>query len=264
MNHGSLVFAPRWSLARGRHSCCIHPHRSANSGMDLTGLRVLVVEDERKVARALQEGLLREGCVVKLASSGEEGFFEAMSGEFDLILLDLNLPARDGLEVLQTLRKRRVSSPVLVLTARDSVEDRVLGLETGADDYLTKPFAFAELVARMKVLLRRGHDDVSDTLAVSDLELQSATRSVTRNGVPVHLTAKETDLLLYLMLHKDQIVTRAMIARDVWHDTQRATPLDNVIDVHIAHLRKKVDDGRPVKLLHTVRGIGFVLTQKKP
>jgi len=232
--------------------------------MEFDRLRVLIVEDEIKVAQALEEGLTREGCTVRHAMSGESGFFEANSGSFDLMLLDLNLPGHDGIEILRTFRKLGIHVPVIVLTARDSTEDRVIGLESGADDYLTKPFAFPELLARMKALLRRGQRESRHTLRYGDLEMYPDTRSVLRHGTAIHLTTREADILEYLLRHQDTVVTRAMMAKEIWHETQRATPLDNVIDVHIAHLRKKIDENQTVKLLHTIRGVGFILSQRKP
>lgn len=232
--------------------------------MDLTNLNVLLIEDELKVAKALVEGLTAHGCIVKHSATGEDGFFESTYASYDLVVLDLNLPGRDGIEVLRTIRKQKIRTPVIVLTARDSVEDRVTGLDAGADDYLTKPFAFPELLARMKALLRRGQADPDVPLVLSDLGMHPATRTVSRGKTVIHLTARETDLLEYLLRHRDTVVTRTMIARDVWHVAQRVTPLDNVIDVHIAHLRKKIDETFPTKLLHTLRGVGFILSEKRP
>ena len=222
-------------------------------------MRVLVVEDERKVAKALREGLEAERYDVRVASTGEEGFFLANHESFDLVVLDLMLPRRDGLEVLATLRKRGLQTPVLVLTARDTVEDRVRGLDRGADDYLVKPFAFPELMARIRALLRRGRPDQVLKLQEGDLSMDLTTRTVIRGGRPVDLTVKEFEMLEYLLRHRGHVVSREMLARDVWRVSARATPLDNVIDVTVARLRRKIDDGFEPKLLHTVRGVGFVL-----
>ena len=224
-------------------------------------MQILVVEDEPKVARALKSGLERAGYEVVLAANGEEGFFLASARTPDLVLLDLMLPGRDGLEVLATLRRRGVKTPVLILTARDAVEDRVQGLDAGADDYLVKPFAFPELLARIRVLVRRGRPDEALKLGIADLELDILTRRVARAGQVVDLTAREFTLLEYLLRHRGQVVSREMLARDVWKESSRGTPLDNVIDVNIARLRKKVDQGFAVKVLHTVRGVGFVLRE---
>ena len=221
--------------------------------------RILIVEDEPKVARAVREGLQAEGYEVAVAETGEDGFFQACSQPFDLILLDRMLPGRDGLEVLATLRQRGLQMPVLVLTARDGVEDRVHGLDAGADDYLVKPFAFAELLARVRALLRRGRPAQALRLTVADLTIDLITRRVERAGQEVELTAREYELLEYLVRHQGSLVSREMLARDVWKETARGTPLDNVIDVHVARLRKKVDQGFPVKLLQTVRGVGFMV-----
>lgn len=224
-------------------------------------MKILVIEDEKKVAQALKKGLESEHYKVEIAISGEEGFFLLSSQKFDLVILDLMLPGRDGLEILATLRDKKDWRPVLILTAKDAVEDRVVGLDSGADDYLIKPFAFPELLARIRALLRRGINGHVLKLKLSDLEMDCVGRVVTRNGRPISLTAKEFELLEYFLRNQGQIVTREMLAKDVWQETQRATPLDNVIDVHIAHLRKKIDEPFAKKLLHTIRGVGFVLRE---
>ena len=217
------------------------------------------MEDERKVAQALQDGLEAEHYEVTIASTGEEGFFLANQQAFDLVLLDLMLPRRDGLDVLATLRKRGVDVPIFILTARDAVEDRVQGLDLGADDYLVKPFAFPELLARIRVLLRRGRAEQALKLQHADLEMDLLTRRVARAGRALEVTPKEFDILEFLLRHPGRVVSREMLARDVWHVTARATPLDNVIDVTIARLRRKIDDRFEPKLLHTVRGVGFIM-----
>jgi len=227
-------------------------------------VRILVVEDEKKVARALRDGLESEHYEVKLASTGEEGFFLVNSETFDLLILDLMLPRRDGLEVLDALRKRGLQTPVLILTAKDTVEDRVVGLDSGADDYLVKPFAFPELLARIRVLLRRGRPDQVLRLKIADLDMDLVTRKVARGGKAIELTSKEYDLLEYLMRQSGRIVSREEMARDVWRATSRATPLDNVIDVTIARLRRKLEATPGGKLLQTVRGVGFRLSEEAP
>jgi len=224
-------------------------------------VRILVVEDEAKVAKALKEGLEAEHYEVMVARTGEEGFFLANAQTFDLVVLDLMLPGRDGIEVLNTLRKQGLQTPVLILTARDTVEDRVVGLDSGADDYLVKPFAFPELVARIRALLRRGRSDQVLRLKLADLEMDLVTHTAMRGGQALALTAREFDLLEYLLRQQGHVVSREMLARDVWKETSRATPLDNVIDVHVARLRRKVDGPFDVKLLQTVRGVGFVLRE---
>jgi DNA-binding response OmpR family regulator len=227
-------------------------------------MRVLVVEDELKVANALREGLEGERYDVVVERTGEDAFFRMTTEAFDLILLDLGLPGRDGLQILTTLRSKGVKTPVLVLTARDTLQDRVAGLDSGADDYLVKPFAFAELLARIRALMRRGRAAESPRLAVGDLMMDLITRKVTRGGQPVELTVREFELLEYLMRYEGQVVSRETLARDVWKETARTTPLDNVIDVHIARLRRKVDLDRPVRLIHTIRGVGFMLREGEP
>ena len=236
-----------------------------NSGAEpASSPRLLVVEDEPKVARALREGLAGEGYGVTLATTGEEGFFLATTRPFDLVILDRMLPGRDGLEILGSLRRKGLLTPVLMLTARDAVDDRVAGLDAGADDYLVKPFAFPELLARVRALVRRGRGDQLLRLSVADLVIDVPERTVVRGDRAVDLTAREYELLEYLVRHKGTLVSREMLARDVWEETNRGTPLDNVIDVHIARLRKKVDHGEAVRLIHTVRGVGFVVREGEP
>jgi DNA-binding response OmpR family regulator len=227
-------------------------------------MRLLVIEDEVKVAQALKKGLESERYEVVVATTGEDGFFRANAEVFDLLVLDVMLPGRDGIEVLTTLRKRGTQTPVLILTAKDAVEDRVLGLDSGADDYLVKPFAFSELLARIRALLRRGRIDQVLRLKASDLEMDLVTRKVTRGSHLLNVTAREFELLEYLLRHQNQIVSREMLTREVWKEPSRATSLDNVIDVHIARLRKKVDQDFPLKLIHTVRGVGFILCEGEP
>jgi DNA-binding response OmpR family regulator len=216
------------------------------------------------VADALRDGLVEEHHDVVVERSGEAAFFRINTESFDLILLDLGLPGRDGLEILAALRQRGLKTPVLVLTARDTLQDRVGGLDAGADDYLVKPFAFAELLARIRALARRGRTSDAPRLQVSDLEMDLITRKVTRAATPVELTVREFELLEYLMRHAAQVVSRETLARDVWKETARTTPLDNVIDVHIARLRRKVDAEHLAKLIHTVRGVGFMLREGEP
>src|SRR5258707_10169137 len=187
-------------------------------------LRILVVEDEAKVAQALREGLERAKYEVVVAPTGEEGFFLASAEQFDLVILDLMLPGHDGLQVLSTLRKRGLQTPVLILTARDAIEDRVEGLDKGADDYLVKPFAFPELLARVRALLRR--TEQGPQLRLADLEMNVMTRNAKRRGQYLSITGREFELLEYLLRHKDQVVSREMLARHVWKERARATPLD--------------------------------------
>ena len=227
-------------------------------------MHILIVEDETKVAQALKEGLEREGFEVTVARTGEEGYYLLDARSFDLVVLDLMLPGRSGLEILGTLRTRDRGIPVLILTARDTVQDRVVGLDAGADDYLVKPFAFPELAARIRALLRRGRAEPVSRLRVSDLELDVSARRVTRGGRGLELTAREFELLEYLLRNRGRVVSREMLAREVWKETDRATPLDNVIDVHIARLRRKIDDAFESKLIQTVRGVGFIVKDAAP
>jgi two-component system copper resistance phosphate regulon response regulator CusR len=227
-------------------------------------VRVLVVEDERKLAQILSSSLQAEHYDVVVARTGEDGFFRANAEVFDLVVLDLMLPGRGGLEILQTLRQRHIETPVMILTARDGVDDRVLGLDLGADDYLVKPFALPELLARIRALLRRGRPSEVFRLKAGDLELDLVTRRALRGERLLDLTAREFELLEYLLRHQGHLVSREMLVREVWKEPRRATPLDNVIDVQMTRLRKKVDAEGGPRLIHTVRGVGFVLREGEP
>ena len=227
-------------------------------------MRLLIVEDERKLAQVLSSALEAEHYDVVVAQTGEDGFFRANAEVFDLVVLDLMLPGRSGLEILQTLRQRHIETPVLILTARDGVDDRVLGLDLGADDYLVKPFALPELLARIRALLRRGRPSEVFRLKTADLEIDLVTRRAVRGERLLELTAREFELLEYLLRHQGHLVSREMLAREIWKEPRRATPLDNVIDVQITRLRKKVDAEGHARLIHTVRGVGFVLREGEP
>ena len=227
-------------------------------------MRVLVVEDEPKVASALREGLESEGYAVVVESTGEGAFFRGSTEGFDVILLDLGLPGRDGIQILATLRARNITTPVLILTARDAPADRVIGLDSGADDYLVKPFAFAELLARIRALLRRGRAPEPLRMKVDDLEIDLVTRRVTRGDQSVDLTAREFQLLQCLMSREGELVSRDTLATEVWKESARSSTLNNVIDVHIARLRRKIDLDRPIRLIHTIRGVGFMLREGEP
>ncbi|HLH45027.1 MAG TPA: response regulator transcription factor [Bryobacteraceae bacterium] len=224
-------------------------------------MQILVVEDEQKMAKALREGLEADGYFVRVAHTGEEGFYLINAQPFDLAILDVMLPGHDGFEILSTIRRRGIKTPVLLLTSRDAVEDRVRGLDAGADDYLVKPFAFPELLARIRVLLRRGKPEADERFQLADLEMDPARRVVTRAGQAIELTPREFELLEYLFLNRGRVVSREMLARDIWKETARQTPLDNVIDAQMVRLRKKIDGQFEPKLVQTVRGVGFVLRE---
>lgn len=226
--------------------------------------RLLLIEDDIKTAGAVRSGLHAEGFDVDVAHDGEEGFRRLDTRPFDLVVLDWMLPHRDGIEILAALRARGREPPVLLLTARDAVQDRVQGLDCGADDYLVKPFAFAELLARVRALLRRSATEESARGGFADLVIDHRLRKVFRGSRDILLTPREFDLFVYLVRHEGETVTRAMLARDVWRETRRATPLDNVIDVHLAHLRRKIDADRPQSFIQTLRGVGFVLRGTAP
>ena len=220
-------------------------------------MRLLLIEDDRKAARLLAKGLQEEGFVVDVAPTGEDGEEKAAVNEYDLIVLDWVLPGKDGLAVCRALRAGATSTPILMLTARDSVADRVSGLSTGADDYLTKPFAFAELLARIRALLRRSRVAQPAVVRVADLTLDPATRRVTRGDGPVMLTPREYAILEALMRNAGEVVSRTRLTERVWDDASEV--LDNLLDVHVSHLRNKIDHGASVPLIHTIRGVGYRL-----
>ena len=222
---------------------------------------ILLVEDDKSVAEFVRQGLEGEQYVVDVAQDCEEAQRKLMECDYDLLVLDLNLPRGDGFDVLRSLRARKASTPVLILTVRSEVEDRVKGLNLGADDYLPKPFAFVELAARVRALLRRSGRPPDVILRVADLELDRMKRTVARGGREINLTPREFALLEYLLRNQYRCVTRAMIVQDVWHYT--STTLTNVVDVYINYLRTKVDRGFETKLIHTIRGVGYSLSEVK-
>ncbi|RZI40061.1 response regulator [Herbaspirillum sp. HC18] len=221
-------------------------------------MKILVVEDEQKMGEYVRQGLMEAGFVVDLARDGLDGLHQGLTAEYDLAILDVMLPGLDGWQILQRIRKAGKDMPVLFLTARDHVEDRVKGLEMGADDYLVKPFAFSELLARVRTLLRRGTKSRSAELVqAADLEMDLVRRRVTRAGVRIDLTAKEFSLLELLLRRQGEVLPRSLIASQVWDMNFDSDT--NVIEVAVRRLRAKVDDGFPLKLIHTVRGMGYVL-----
>jgi heavy metal response regulator len=220
-------------------------------------MRILVVEDEKKVASFVKKGLEEEYYAVDCAYDGEEALYMVEANDYDLVILDIMLPKVDGLEVLKGMRDKGLSLPVLMLTAKDSVADVVRGLDAGGDDYLTKPFAFAELLARARALLRRSERKPPGELLVADLVLDPVTHTVSRAGQEIDLTAKEYALLEYLMRHANRVVTRTMISEHVWD--YHFDPMTNVIDVYVNHLRKKIDRDSSQRLIHTIRGVGYMI-----
>ena len=224
-------------------------------------MRILVVEDERRIADFILRGLSEHGYAVDVAGDGEEALHWPDAAEFDVIILDIMLPVRDGIDVCRTLRRRGMRTPILMLTARDAVEDRVRGLDSGADDYLVKPFAFAELLARVRALTRREPAATGTVLGVGDLILDTTTRDVSRDGKRIELTTKEYALLEYLLRHRNQVLTRTMIAEHVWnYEFDNAS---NVIDVHVRNLRRKIDDPFETKLISTIRGAGYRISSRQ-
>lgn len=223
-------------------------------------MRILLIEDEAKVARFIERGLTAESYAVDIAQDGKSGLELATTYHYDLIVLDLMLPQLDGAEVLRRVRSQNREVPVLILTARDELKDKVGQLEAGADDYLTKPFAFAELLARVKALLRRGPVNRSSALRVADLELDRLTQHVKRAGKRMELTSKEFALLEYLMVNAGRVLSRNMIIEHVWD--QSFDGFTNIVDVYVRHLRSKVDDDHPEKLIKTVRGVGYMILDK--
>jgi DNA-binding response OmpR family regulator len=221
-------------------------------------MRLLLIEDDSRVARFIQKGLAAERYRVELAATGPDGIEMGSADVYDVILLDLILPGENGIEVCRQLRENEIKTPILMLTAKDSVEDKVTGLGVGADDYLTKPFAFEELLARIRALLRRpGELNLSPTLTAADLALDNNTHEVTRAGKAIELTATEFALLEYLMRRPNRVLSRTMIEEQVWD--YHYDPSSNVVDVYIRRLRQKVDHGFPQPLIHTVRGAGYML-----
>jgi len=224
-------------------------------------MKILVIEDERKVASFIMRGLEEVGYTVSIAKDGEEGLYLAESENYDLIILDLILPRKSGIEVLKELRQMRLNTPILILSAKDSVDDRVLGLDSGADDYLTKPFAFSELLARVRALLRRGESVVPVKLQVGDLVMNTVNREVSRAGKEIRLTNREYTLLEYFMRNTGKVLTRTQLSEQVWDYT--FDTFSNVIDVYVNYLRNKIDREFEPKLIHTVRGVGYVLKAPK-
>ncbi|WP_374688236.1 response regulator [Promineifilum sp.] len=218
-------------------------------------MRILVVEDEPGIARFIRQGLTEAGYAVDLAEDGREGLDYALAANYDVLVLDIMLPRMNGLDLLRELRRRGDKTPTLILTARDTVDHRVEGLDTGADDYLVKPFAFPELLARVRALLRRPPLQMGTTLHIGDLEMDTATREVRRSGHPIELSPREFAILEYLMRHPGQVLTRTQIGEHVWNfDFYNES---NVIDVYVGYLRRKIDNGHALPLIHTVRGVGY-------
>lgn len=221
-------------------------------------MRILLVEDEPSAAKMLAKGLREQSYAVDVAEDGEAALYQISIYDYDLVILDVMLPRKDGFEVCREMRAAGSSVPVLMLTARDVVEDRITGLDSGADDYLTKPFDFGELLARARALLRRGEALRSETLVVADLEIDTCSKRVQRAGTDIQLTVKEYGLLEYFARNVDRVLGRAEIAEHVWDENFDA--FSNLIEVYVQRLRRKIDDGHPVKLFQTRRGEGYVLT----
>jgi len=222
-------------------------------------MKILLVEDEKKVASFIKRGLEEEHFTVDVAYDGESGEFMALTSEYDLIILDILLPKKNGFEVLKSLRANGIQTPILILTAKGSIDDKVEGLNSGADDYLTKPFAFAELIARIRSLLRRTSSEKSNIIKVADLELDTVKHIAKRGEKIIELTAREYSLLEYFMRNKGRVLTRTMIAEHIW-DYHFDTG-SNIIDVYVRRLRKKIDEGFPKKLIRTIRGVGYIIKE---
>ena len=224
-------------------------------------MRILVAEDDRKVAGFLKKGLKEEQYAVDVCYDGEEALFQAQVNQYDLVILDVMLPKKNGFSVCKEIREDGNLTPILMLTARDQLEDKIKGLQEGADDYLTKPFAFEELLARIQALLRRTQDYKTKTLKVGDLELDPVSRKITREGKPITLTGKEYALLEYLMRNKGRVITQSMIIDHVWD--MNYDGLSNVVNVYINHLREKIDKGFSLKYIHTIRGVGYKVDENE-
>jgi heavy metal response regulator len=223
-------------------------------------MRILIVEDDKKIAGFIKKGLSEEHYAVDVAYDGEVGAYRAQANNYDLIILDIMLPKKDGIDVCRELRNKNIITPIIMLTAKDTIEDKIEGLDEGADDYLTKPFSFEELLARVRALLRRTQKYKTKTLKVADLELDPVIRKVTRAGKDITLTGKEYALLEYLMRNKERVLTETMITEHVWD--MNFDPLTNVVNVYIHHLRQKIDKDFDKKLIHTIRGAGYVMKEK--
>jgi heavy metal response regulator len=223
-------------------------------------MRILVVEDEKKLASFVKRGLKEKGYAVDVASNGDDGLFQAEEVSYDLIVLDIMLPGKDGLFICRELRKKKMDVPILMLTARDDIDDKVSGLDSGADDYLTKPFQFAEFLARIRALLRRKDNNKKTKLKTADLVLDQITHKVTRAGIAIELSSTEYSLLEYLMINANQVVTRTMISEHVWNDDFDS--FSNVINVYVNYVRKKVDSDFEKKLIHSIRGTGYILKEE--
>lgn len=220
------------------------------------GMKILVIEDQKKVASFIKKGLTAEGFVVNISTDGEDGFYQILNNKYDLVILDLMLPKMDGLEVCKKIREKKLTLPIIILTARDTVEDRVSGLDTGADDYLTKPFSFSELLARIKALIRRSQKELpTDILTAGDLQMNLATYEVKRDNKEIQLSSTEFKLLKYLLENKNKVLSKIKILENVWE--YDFDPESNIVDVYIKYLRDKIDKGFKKQLIVTIRGIGF-------
>jgi len=222
-------------------------------------MRILVVEDEKKIASFIKKGLKEENYSVDISEDGEKALYLGEINTYDLIILDVMLPGKDGISVCKELRSKKIDVPILMLTAKDRLHDKILGLDSGADDYLTKPFAFEEFLARVRALIRRQRVDKTTVLKIDDLELDQVTHRVTRGKNQITLTSREYSLLEYLMLNKNQVVTRTMISEHVWNESFDS--FSNIIDVYINYLRNKIDKGFEKQILHTIHGTGYILKE---
>ena len=220
-------------------------------------MRVLVVEDNVKMAESIRRGLKERGYVVDVSHDGEDGLHLATTEPYDLVILDIMLPKRDGTEILRVMREKELRTPAIFLTAKDAVDDRIKGLDIGADDYIVKPFSYGELMARVRALIRRTHSETANVLKVGDLTLDLERHEATRAGKTVALSSKEFVLLKYFMQNVDKVLTRTSIGEHVWD--MNFTGLSNVVDVYVNYVRNKVDRGSPTKLIHTIRGVGYVM-----
>jgi len=222
-------------------------------------MRILLIEDERRLANVVKKGLMEEGFAVDMAFDGEEGQYLAQSEEYDLIILDITLPKVDGITICKELRKKNIKIPILMLTAMATLEEKIIGLDSGADDYITKPFAYLELRSRIHALIRRSKQESSPILKIADLELDPIKHNLTRGGKAITLTPKEFSVLELLLRHKDEVVSRTMIIEHVWD--YNFDSMSNVVDVFVAAIRRKVDKNAKVKLIHTLHGIGYKISE---